>query len=166
MTLQGHYSLRASIMPSSLSGDVEDPDERTSIVIGRNPMNYQSTETTSNLRNRQSPSQTETSTVDQNRTTAHNTEEKRGLLDYLGGVWSIELENKGSVARDHLALGMFSPPYPYPLTHVLGIVKLTCRALPCVYRTYIPCLAADISRIRFDRDSDHPTVSPQLFDIR
>ncbi|KAF3015606.1 hypothetical protein G7054_g11033 [Neopestalotiopsis clavispora] len=35
---------------------------------------------------------------------AHDESEKQGWGDYFSGLWSIELENKGSVARDHLAL--------------------------------------------------------------
>ncbi|KAI1122313.1 hypothetical protein F5Y10DRAFT_77424 [Nemania abortiva] len=124
--------------PSSGYAQVDEPDERTSFGIARNMMNYQSTQTTASLRSRQPPPQPDSNPTSRNGSTVRDAEEKRHWLwGHLDGIWSIELENKGSVARDHLAVGMFG--------------------------TDVSRLAADIPRIRLDRDSDHPAVSPKRY---
>ncbi|KAF2964393.1 hypothetical protein GQX73_g9188 [Xylaria multiplex] len=107
---------RTPIMPServpALSDHGDEPDERTSFVAARNTMNYQSTQTASSLRSRQ-PVQPEVDPAGHNGSAARDAdadanadaEEKRHWLwNSLDGVWSFELENKGSVARDHLAV--------------------------------------------------------------
>ncbi|KAI0483205.1 hypothetical protein GGR56DRAFT_623379 [Xylariaceae sp. FL0804] len=83
----------------------EDIDENTGIMTARNrPMNYQSTQTSSSLRTRQPMSQRTVTDHDDPGDATDEVEEKHWLKEYLGNLWSVELENQGSVARDHLAL--------------------------------------------------------------
>ncbi|KAI0419735.1 hypothetical protein F5X98DRAFT_372360 [Xylaria grammica] len=134
MNLQRRSPRRSFIMPSDRvppsSDDVDEPNERTNFGAAGNTMNYQSTQTTSSLRSRQ-PVQPEANPANSanpanpNGSTAHDAEEKKHWLwGSLDGIWSFELENKGSVARDHLAVGMFGN-FPHPLARMLETVGLT-----------------------------------------
>ena len=71
------------------------------------------------------------------------------LVDKYG---SVELENKGSVARDHLALG----------TAFLN-TSLLLVANPKSSRTYLPSLAPHLPLLRLHRHSSHPALPPQHF---
>ncbi|KAK5635828.1 hypothetical protein RRF57_011540 [Xylaria bambusicola] len=111
MNLHGSSPISSPSMPFDneppMLDQVDGPDETTSFGAARNTMNYQATQTTSSLRIRQPPSRSEVNPASQNGdTAAHGAEKKHWLWNSLDGFWSIELENKGSVARDHLAVGM------------------------------------------------------------
>ncbi|KAI1737930.1 hypothetical protein F4680DRAFT_202734 [Xylaria scruposa] len=109
MSLQGNSLRRSSTMPSERvfpSPDhVDEPDESTSLAVAGDTMNYQGTQTTTNLRSRQPPPAPGMDPAGRDRSVSQGVEEKKHWLwSYFDGIWSIELENKGSVARDHLAL--------------------------------------------------------------
>ncbi|KAI1148860.1 hypothetical protein F4825DRAFT_464565 [Nemania diffusa] len=108
---QGRSPRRSSIMPSERDSpwpdqaqdQVDEPDERTSFRIAGNTVNYQGTQTSASLRSRQPPPQPDMTPAGQNGNTTHE-EKKHWLWHHFDGLWSIELENTGSVARDHLAV--------------------------------------------------------------
>jgi hypothetical protein len=89
---------------------------------------------------------------------AHDESEKQGWGDYFSGLWSIELENKGSVARDHLALGEF--PWSFPNFYFPKHDWLTLP-FPLRYREDVPRVAQDFAGFRVDWHRRHPAVPPQ-----
>lgn len=66
---------------------------------------------------------------------------------------SVELENKGSVARDHLALGTYVPSHHGP--DLLNTADGD-------YRTHLPRLASHKPLLRLNRNSNHATLPPKL----
>ncbi|KAI1311457.1 hypothetical protein F5Y03DRAFT_307630 [Xylaria venustula] len=108
MSLQDFSPRQTPIMSSErvspLRESLDEPDETTSIATARNTMNYQSTQTTSNLRVRQPSSRSETNISSRDTNATPESEKKHWFWETFDGLWSIELENKGSVARDHLAV--------------------------------------------------------------
>jgi hypothetical protein len=92
----------------------------------------------------------------------HRAQEKAGgwwgaLLEKYG---SVELENKGSVARDHLALGTSYITVPNSTT---AAWQLTILAK---YRAHISCLAPNLPLFRLHRHCRHPTLSSQHITTR
>ena len=127
----------------------DSPDETTSIVHGQSQRSYQSTLMKSDARNERATAQAPRPTDGED----GDTGVKHWLREYLDSIWTIELENKGSVARDHLALGRSFPLRPE------GRYQETCTGMLTLYlRTNLPCLAADIIGVCIDRDSNHSVI--------
>jgi hypothetical protein len=73
---------------------------------------------------------------------------------------SVELDNKGSVARDHLALGMLSPIPPFP-SYPIPSLPHKNRSTNTHPRTHLPSLAPHIPLLRQHRHSNNAAVPPQ-----
>lgn len=152
----------------------EPPNETTGIVMkGPNrsapsAMNYQSTVTSESngARPRRNGSMPQSNTG-RRRDTAngtdangdeHHDQDKEAMAWWkaqLAKFGSIELENKGSVARDHLALGWFASCVFEKKTGE-NRKLLTKQIMMC--RKDISCLAEDISLFRFYRHRCHAAV--------
>ncbi|KAH8675737.1 hypothetical protein BX600DRAFT_494192 [Xylariales sp. PMI_506] len=95
-------SSNALRLPQASEHD-EAPDETTGIIMRGNGRNYQATQPSTPPAARSPDVRPSNGHADGN-DASHGSEEKQWWQDYLTSVWSIELENKGSTARDHLAL--------------------------------------------------------------
>jgi hypothetical protein len=91
-------------------------DEHTGIFMRGNARNYQGTaladagRVSPHSASRPPHSRVPTGNSVTTRDDGGKVEEKHTWKEYFSTLWSVELENKGSVARDHLALGMFCFP--------------------------------------------------------
>ena len=86
---------------------------------------------------------------------------------WWGAFWekygSVELDNKGSVARDHLALGKNNPCLPTASCgYELG--KMGNNHTDMDDRTDLPSLAPHIPLLRVDRHSNNATLPTKHFD--
>lgn len=137
------------------------PDETTSIVHGQVQRDYQSTQTSGSRRRRNKNDAPPAEHGEQEDAAGGDGDggaKKHWLRKYIDGIWSIELENKGSVARDHLALG--KTPGSRPVSWCLATELDTDS--PCFpFRTNVPRMAPDIPGIRIDRHSDHTAIPAQ-----
>jgi hypothetical protein len=149
--------LRESTGTNATAETESSADEETHIVrrsSNRN-MNYQSTQQRPAKTLRSNPS---TASIRRSGRThepgAEHDEESAAdkneswwarLLSEYG---SIELENKGSVARDHLALG----------TILRALLAFPCANTSSVSRTHVPCMAAYLSCFCFHWNSNYSTV--------
>ncbi|ORY65897.1 uncharacterized protein BCR38DRAFT_428669 [Pseudomassariella vexata] len=97
-----------SFQPLSQAPEQDDsPDETTGLVMRGSSRNYQSTHRTSNSRSQPSPTRAQGDSQHANGvdgTSGADKKETYWWTEYFSSIWTIELENKGSVARDHLAL--------------------------------------------------------------
>jgi len=115
----------------------------------------------------------------------------KSMLEKYG---SVELDNKGSVARDHLALGWFFSPRPVLAgyhtllsiapwdtvftnrslapSHAINPQHLTVFSPPpppsliLARRTHLPSLAPHLPRLRLNRHSSHTALPPQHHHLR
>lgn len=93
---------------------------------------------------------------------ADGSKEKGGWWKDLAEKYgSVELDNKGSVARDHLALGSFTL-YKSQIRKRSSRVSLGLTTT----RAHFPCLASHLSRFRLHRYSCHPALPPQYHHLR
>lgn len=167
-------------MDGSSSTDEHTPDERTAIVARERAARANgdgeygaTTEGTKRVRSRNSQhSLTRARSRAQSQQSQSQSRQRRGSAvptsvnnqQTIGGEkeepwWkkqlekygSLELENKGSVARDHLALGRSS-------LRVVGLLGIHANF---AHRTHFPRMATNFPRFRIDWRSNHTALPPQ-----
>lgn len=175
-----HGSSRSSLggfsTHSTSSSGRSTPFERAPIVAGSPPHIYQSTENVTSYSSIQSSSAQQRDIQQHQLDQQQQQQQQRPkspsdsmashsafgdghpwykrVLDKYG---SLELDNKGSVARDHLALG----------TYIVSILlESECRKhnTNCIifsFRTNVPRLATYLSRLCIHRNCHHPTLPSQ-----
>lgn len=148
-----------SISPSPVPEPESDADETTGIVRGRarsyqsitNNLSVPNTRRRVSLSRNNGTENSQSGHEDSSRSNGNNTEgnEEGWLQRKMAKYGSIELENKGSVARDHLALGK-------SLIITLKSNLTTSRANFFGLATYLSCF-------RIHRHSHNATLPAEYF---
>ena len=91
-------------------------------------------------------------------------ERTRWWRDLVEKYGSVELDNKGSVARDHLALGRFPCTFSFSSLsrHILCNIWQLTRSL---HRTHLPRLASHLPRFCLHRHCRHTVVQAKHYNL-
>lgn len=169
MNSRATSSGRSTAVNPAPDGDDLPPTETTSIVSAQSQRDYQSTQRPPSTRSRRQPAAPQLpahneQVDDENDDGSDGPEKQHWLREYFDSIWTIELENKGSVARDHLALGRFHATQALE-ARMAGWWGWPCHCVPLTWcqplsRTNLLGLVADVAGFRLDRHCHHAAVSP------